>query len=474
MSYRDEPNTTEIRLDGLSDDEGELMFQGEGEVHQRRSSKAARKAARKKKWKERRKKVGVTCSDVICKKSVRYRFGYGCAVAIILMLVCTVPHTTLWNADETANGGAFFSFMFVIAMMLGFYWAVQNSDPGFLTDIINPDDAVEWSTDAFRAHKWKNEWGDEDDGTWESGSKKIMEAMEMFRDEEDQVVDDNNSGSESDSDSEDDDIETGGARKMKKTKKTKKKKKKKKKKKGQKKKNTKAGSRNQQVSDGDDVDVPPMPEADGVNLLEFEQDPFGPPVRSRLRIDTEHPDLPYRAIYCKQERRWIAMFDHYCGVLGTPIGEKNHSRFWWYLFVQLGALCYAIGIVHSGINHNIRYDLWYDYNARALWTAILLYLIVLFVASLWLFHSWLALTNTTSYEFMRNSKIDYLQGTRDFDLPYSHGCKDNLRMFCCNDGMLAWLRGYAWEPVQWGKPGKYKTDGEWTENIWQNKHWNCC
>ena len=113
MSYRDEPNTTEIRLDGLSDDEGELMFQGEGEVHQRRSSKAARKAARKKKWKERRKKVGVTCSDVICKKSVRYRFGYGCAVAIILMLVCTVPHTTLWNADETANGGAFFSFMFV-------------------------------------------------------------------------------------------------------------------------------------------------------------------------------------------------------------------------------------------------------------------------------------------------------------------------------------------------------------------------
>jgi hypothetical protein len=456
MSYRDEPAATEIRLDGLSDDDGgEVAFQGQGEAHRRRGGGSKAAAARKRKWKERRKKVGVTCSDVICKKSVRYRFGYACAVAAVLALVCSVPHTTLWNGDGSANGGAFFSFMFVIAIMLGFYWAVQNSDPGFLTGIINPDDAVEWSTDAFRAHKWKSEWGDEDDGTWDSGSKKIMEAMEMFRDEEED--------SEDDSDSEDDNIEAGGKRKKKKKKK--------------KEKDSKKNGKAEKGSGGEDLggaSVPPMLESDGINLLEYEQDPSGPPVCSRLRIDTKHPDLPYRAIYCKQERRWIAMFDHYCGVLGTPIGEKNHSRFWWYLFVQLAALCYAVGIVHSGINHNIRYDLWYDYNAHALWTAIVLYLIVLFVGSLWLFHTWLAATNTTSYEFMRNSKIDYLQGTRDFDLPYSHGCKDNLRMFCCNDGMLAWLRGYTWEPVQWGKPGKFKTDGEWTENIWQNKHWSCC
>eukprot|EP00946_MAST-07B_sp_MAST-7B-sp1_P004854 g4854.t1 len=464
MSYRDDPDATEIRLDGLSDDDDlhDVDFIGEGQSHRRRqeNSKAARRAARKEKWKARRKKAGVTCTDVICKKSVRYRFGYACAVASVLSLVCTVPHTTLWHKDGSANGAAFFSFMFVVAVMILFYWAVQNSDPGFLTDIINPDDAVEWSTDAFRAHKWKSEWGDEDDGTWESGSKKIMEAMEMFRDED-----------EEDREEYESDLEVGKARKGRDKRKKKKSKKKSKKKK--RKPESKFKDADSEILDGTVESGGHTHESDDVNLL-GDQDPFGPPLRSKVRIDTKHPDLPYRAIYCKQERRWVAMFDHYCGVLGTPIGEKNHSRFWWYLFVQLAALCYAVGIVHSGIDNNIRYDLWYDYNARALWTAIILYIFVLFVGSLWLFHSWLALTNTTSYEFMRNSKIDYLQGTRDFDLPYSHGVKDNLRMFCCNDGMLAWLRGYKWEPVQWGKPAKFTTDGEWTDNIWQNKHWNCC
>ena len=168
------------------------------------------------------------------------------------------------------------------------------------------------------------------------------------------------------------------------------------------------------------------------------------------------------------------MFDHYCGVLGTPIGEKNHSRFWWYLFVQLQALCYAVGIVHSGFQNNVLANKWYGINAHALWTAIVLYFMVLFVGSLWGFHTWLALTNTTSYEFMRNDRIDYLRGTRDFDLPYSAGVLNNLRMFCCNDGLLARMRGYEWEPVQWGKPKAFTRDGEWTDNIWENKHWSCC
>lgn len=456
MPYQDDPDSTEIRLDGLSDDGlDDIEFNGEGNLHSADSVSNRRvgKNSKMSKWKRRRKKAGVTCSDVICKKSVRYRFGYGVTVAIVLWLVCTVPHTTLWNPDGSANGGAFFSFMFVIAVMLMCYWVVQNSDPGYLTDIIQPDDAVLYSTDAFRAHKWTSEWGDEDDGTWESGSKQIKEAMEMFRDEEDV---------ENNVDAEIGSIE--GSRKLKRKKKRKKKKKKR-----------SLKSQKDSVSEDDHSEVKvDYHENDNANLL-FERDPLGRPTSKRLiTIDTKHPDLPYRAIYCKQERRWIAMFDHYCGVLGTPIGEKNHSRFWWYLFVQLAALCYAVGIVHSGMDSKVRYDLWYDYNARALWTAIILYIFVLFVGSLWVFHTWLAFTNTTSYEFMRNSKIDYLQGTRDFDLPYSHGIKDNLRMFCCNDGMLAWMRGYKWEPVQWGRPKKFTRDGEWTENIWENKHWNCC
>ena len=65
------------------------------------------------------------------------------------------------------------------------------------------------------------------------------------------------------------------------------------------------------------------------------------------------------------------------------------------------------------------YTIFYTGNAHQLWSAIFLYFLVLFVGGLWIFHTWLACTNMTSYEFMRSDRIDYLQGTKDFDLPYS-------------------------------------------------------
>jgi len=359
------------------------------------------------------------------------------------------------------NSGNFAAFALVLTIMSVCYWLVQNSDPGYLTDIIAPDVAVEWSSDAFRAVEWKGEWGDEDDGTWDDQVKHIMEARTKFTDLDTKDSDGVNNGA---GDEDEDDTRrvqpTGRG-------------------------TGKNGSRMHGIgsSGGGDVEygasggtflTADEPEAEETSN-EFENLlTVGKPLVHRIKIDTKHPDLPYRAIYCKQERRWVAMFDHYCGVLGTPIGEKNHSRFWWYLFVQLQALCYAVGIVHSGFQNNVIASKWYGINAHALWTAIVLYILVIFVGSLWGFHTWLALTNTTSYEFMRNDRIDYLRGTKDFDLPYSAGVVNNLRMFCCNDGLLARMRGYEWEPVQWGKPKAFTRDGEWTDNIWENKHWSCC
>jgi palmitoyltransferase len=167
------------------------------------------------------------------------------------------------------------------------------------------------------------------------------------------------------------------------------------------------------------------------------------------------------------------MYDHYCGVLGTPIGEKNHARFWWYLCIQTMALCYAIGIVHSGFRDTI-YVEWYDNNSYHLWVALLLYFLTLFVGSLWIFHTWLACTNVTSYEFMRSHQIDYLQGTKDFDLPYSQGICTNLTIFCGGDGLLQLIKKEEWKPTQWEIPKAIVRDGSISDNIWVNKYWSCC
>lgn len=35
---------------------------------------------------------------------------------------------------------------------------------------------------------------------------------------------------------------------------------------------------------------------------------------------------PLRAHYCKEAGEWVAKYDHWCPMLGTPIGEKNHCR----------------------------------------------------------------------------------------------------------------------------------------------------
>ena len=207
-----------------------------------------------------------------------------------------------------------------------------------MTEIISPDEAVLYSSDAMRAHMFKSEWGDEDDGTWDDGMKYIMSAKEKFTDEDLEqaerdaerierrksgggggsgkggsskrrsgsgrsggstgleVVEDDGDGPatlSSTSFPRESEKTTGGG--------------------------SGGGSNSGSRVHGDDSEIEGLLVRTSVTGNKY----------TVVRIDTKHPDLPYRAIYCKAERRWIAMFDHYCGILGTPVGEKNHARFWY-------------------------------------------------------------------------------------------------------------------------------------------------
>ena len=81
----------------------------------------------------------------------------------------------------------------------------------------------------------------------------------------------------------------------------------------------------------------------------------------------------------------------------------------------------------------------------------------------------------TTYEFMRSNRIDYLKGTRDFDLPYSRGLTTNMKFFFFKDGLLHIIFNHKWEPQNWKLPGKIVRDSEeWWDNLWENKYWSCC
>jgi len=187
--------------------------------------------------------------------------------------------------------------------------------------------------------------------------------------------------------------------------------------------------------------------------------------------------MPARAKHCRHCNMCVSMYDHHCGIIGTCVGERNHCRFWWYLFFQSLELCVAISIVHSGFVYRTNYSDWISANGLALFTVIMLYIFLIIAGPLLCFHSWLAATNTTSYETTRGTEnLWYLApGTKECDLPFSRGLFGNLRAFCCvRDGMWEIL-GKRWSPSTWKPPGRinHESDDIW-ENPWHNKYYSCC
>ena len=187
--------------------------------------------------------------------------------------------------------------------------------------------------------------------------------------------------------------------------------------------------------------------------------------------------IPIRSKYCRHSRRMVPTFDHFCAFLGTCIGEKNRCRFWWFLFFQTITFAKGLIIIHSGF-HDTRAEvgLWLSYNGHALAAAVVMWIFFVSVGSLFLLHTFLAMANMTSYEFMRSDKVWYLAGTRDFDLPFSTGALSNLKFFCFSDALCTRpMADGSWEPRKWPPVGEIERESEdlWN-NLWENKYWACC
>lgn len=187
--------------------------------------------------------------------------------------------------------------------------------------------------------------------------------------------------------------------------------------------------------------------------------------------------MPLRAKHCRQCNMCVSMYDHHCGVIGTCIGERNHCRFWWFLFFQLLELLVGASVAHSGVIYMSTYSDWMGTNSLAFFCLCVIYIWLIVVLPLFIFHTWLACTNTTSYETAKGADgvWYYAPGTRECDLPFSRGVFANLRAFCCvRDGMWEIL-GKRWSPSTWKPPGAINHDSDDIfENPWTNKYYSCC
>jgi len=152
-----------------------------------------------------------------------------------------------------------------------------------------------------------------------------------------------------------------------------------------------------------------------------------------------------RSRHCTICSKCVVKFDHHCPFFDNCIGGKNHRYFWWFLFTVVMVLCWTIYIFCD--------LLWFtSFEESPIATVYLIFgifmlcCVTLSVGCMLGFHSWLAITNKTTYENIMKWRAQHQHRhgrNNDANAPiacdYSEGICYNIYQFCFAKLRTEWL-----------------------------------
>jgi hypothetical protein len=187
---------------------------------------------------------------------------------------------------------------------------------------------------------------------------------------------------------------------------------------------------------------------------------------------------PYRSKHCKQCEKCVHKFDHHCFWIGGCVGELNHRKFWLFLFFQTVLEVWAYLIADSGLDASYAKGQQLvkdgakgtsspyqtsEYGAFTVATMAVL-LAALFTGILLGFHTFLILTNQSTWEYSKKDQLSYLKNYPRSFYPFSAGFIGNVK--------LIFFHGNV--PTEWELPPVQVSRKKKGFNWCENEYWSCC
>ena len=169
---------------------------------------------------------------------------------------------------------------------------------------------------------------------------------------------------------------------------------------------------------------------------------------SSIQIETRYCTVcnieqPLRAKHCRVCNVCVAMYDHHCPWMGNCIGERNRFYFWWYLAAENTILDWSLILLFNGLVSGGSASEWAKTNWMVLIGFVIAAIFAAMVGFLFVFHSYLAAANKTTWEQLSRDKIGYMaRWPKHLGSPFSKGVWKNLNYYCCKalpKGYTMWI-----------------------------------